>query len=66
MSNLLSSAFLVYFENVFAYCDAFILIISFLISLLSILNRFKNLSYFSVISFRPALNSDSHLPIKFI
>ena len=63
MSNALSSVFLLYYENVFVYGDAFIPIISFLTSLLSILYRFKNFSYFSVISFRPAL---SHLWKNFL
>ena len=51
--RLLSSAFLVYYEHVFVYCVAFVLRISFLMSLLSILNRLD--LPFSIISFRQVL-----------
>ena len=46
ISDLLSSIFLVYYQHAFIYCDAFIVKISFSIFLLSILNRFDELSYF--------------------
>ena len=43
MFKLCSSVFLVYYEYVFVYCDAFVFTISFLMSFLSILNRFHTL-----------------------
>ena len=55
MSDPLSSVFLVYYQHVFVYCNAFILSISFLITLLSILNSLTTWAIFSVIRFRPAL-----------
>ena len=43
--RLLSSPFLVHYQHLFVYCDAFVFKISFLICLLSILNRFHALIY---------------------
>ena len=46
MSKTLFKCFLVYYEHVFVYCDVFAVTISFLMYLLSILNRFHTLSTF--------------------
>ena len=55
-----SSVFLVYYEHVFVYYDVFIFTISFLMFLLSILNRFHALIYFfSVISFKHVLSPEA-------
>ena len=46
ISKTLFKCFLVYYEHVFVYCDVFAVTISFLMYLLSILNRFHTLSTF--------------------
>ena len=46
MSKTLFKCFLVYYEHVFVYCDAFAFTIPFSMYLLSILNRFHTLSTF--------------------
>ena len=43
MSKTSVKSFLVYYEHAFFYCDAFVFKISFLVCLLSILNRFHAL-----------------------
>ena len=57
ISDPLSSIFLVYYQHAFLYCDAFILKISFLIALLSILNRFDDLRYFFFYQFQTCIKS---------
>ena len=50
MPKTFFKCFLVYYEHVFVYCDAFAVTIYFLRFLLSILNRFHTLIYFYLVS----------------